>query len=184
MKARSYSAKPANLAARASCRSGSARITAPVASSSGSRSRTRKRLLCGAKLRRIGDANAAPRPAEVVLRAPLMKRTKMLLLAGAVFYLASPALADAQTPSVHWWNNIHWPWSLRPSSPQANTAAPQATTTPQKNTAWACSEYEYANNCRAELSSTNCQCIGGDPLGSRLDQHYGPGKRSPTRSAQ
>jgi hypothetical protein len=100
-----------------------------------------------------------------------MKKTKTLLLAGAVFYLAPPTLAGAQTPSIHWpWNN----WSLRTPAPQTNPA-------PQMKPAWPCSEYEHANNCKAELqqsSSTDCQCIGGGPMGWRLDEYYGPRARN------
>ena len=57
--ARSSISRPANSAARTSCRSGSARSTAPAAPNTGSRSRTPRLRRCGARQRKSGVRSGA-----------------------------------------------------------------------------------------------------------------------------
>jgi len=82
-----------------------------------------------------------------------MRQTRMLLLAAGLQCLASPALAGAEGP---WspWN----PWMK----------------------AWACSAFEYAKRCNAELRARpeRCECLGGGYMGWRLEEYYGRGARN------
>jgi len=77
--------------------------------------------------------------------------TKMgtLLLAAAVFGVASPALAGVRMPINPW--------------------AP----------VWASTAAEHAKRCNIELTRHgHCQCIGGGSMGWRLNEYYGPGARN------
>ena len=91
-----------------------------------------------------------------------MSRTGALLLAAAIFSLASPALADDPGP-----------WRARQSA-WASSWNPW--TEP-----WACSAFEYAKRCNAQLTPRwqRCQCVpDGGHLGRRIDEYYGPGARN------
>ena len=78
-------------------------------------------------------------------------------LAVVILCLTSPALAGTESPWGPWtpWN----PWMK----------------------AWACSAYEYAKKCNAQLRprSERCECVpDGGHLGWRLNVYYGPGARN------
>jgi hypothetical protein len=79
-----------------------------------------------------------------------MRQTRFPLLAAGLLCIASPALAGTQSP----WN----PWMQ----------------------AWACSAFEYAKKCNAELNprSLHCKCLGDSSLGRFLEEYYGPKARN------